>query len=414
MQQSQKKEKILYYFLLIMPFIDLFSSLATWNNWPSLGLAFKGIFLLYTIIFLITKKKECWKYFLIIGIFCIITLFVNRNSGSIFQEITNLIKIFYLPTLILFFANYKNSYLTPSLITKISIMYLVIYLLPYPFNLGHNISEIYPNKDLYLSYFYIGNELANIFILLISIALLDLLKEKNKIYIISYSVLVLFMLALLGTKAMYISVILIFFFFIYFYRKKIIPQIKKHWGIFITGLAIIGIISGGVLPKTSFYQNIVTSLNFYKIDSINEILTIENIDNIIYSNRLDFLANVHQEYINSSLLEKLFGIGRNNILKIKDIEIDIFDIFYSIGIIGFIIYIWYMIFALRQKKLNSFYKFLFILLIIISLFSGHVLISPMVSTYVALLYGLNEKKGKEKDETVDKRSVKKIKNRSYA
>ena len=81
MQQSQKKEKILYYFLLIMPFIDLFSSLATWNNWPSLGLAFKGIFLLYTIIFLITKKKECWKYFLIIGIFCIITLFVNRNSG---------------------------------------------------------------------------------------------------------------------------------------------------------------------------------------------------------------------------------------------------------------------------------------------------------------------------------------------
>lgn len=415
MQENSKSEKILYIFLLIMPFIDLFSSLATWNNWPSIGLTFKGLLLLYAIIYLGVKKKECWKYFIIIGVFCGLTLFINKNTGSIFQEITNLIKIFYLPTLILFFANIKNSYITPKLITKISLIYLAIYLLPYPFDLGHNISEIYPNKDLYLSYFYIGNELANIFILLIPIALLYLIQEKPRKYTIGYSILVICMLALLGTKAMYISVLLIFLYFLYFYRQKVISIIKKHMAIFSISILIVVISAVLLLPKTSFYQNIVTSLNFYEIDSIRELLSIENIDNIIYSNRLDFLANVHQEYMSSPLSQKMFGLGRSKILEIKDIEIDIFDIFYSIGIIGFIIYIWYMIFALRQKKLNSFYKFLFILLIIISLFSGHVLISPMVSTYVALLYGLkDEKEGREKDETMDQRATKKIKNRTYA
>ena len=101
MKENSKSEKILYIFLLTMPFIDLFSSLATWNNWPSIGLAFKGLLLLYAIIYLGVKKKECWKYFIIIGVFCGLTLFTNRNTGSLFQEITNLIKIFYLLTLIL-------------------------------------------------------------------------------------------------------------------------------------------------------------------------------------------------------------------------------------------------------------------------------------------------------------------------
>ena len=77
------------------------------------------------------------------------------------------------------------------------------------------------------------------------------------------------------------------------------------------------------------------------------------------------------------------GIGRTDFMK--NTEIDIFDIFYSIGIIGVIIYFIWMIYVLKRCKLNKDTKFIYILLFIISLFSGHVLVSPMVTTYIGVL-----------------------------
>ena len=104
--------------------------------------------------------------------------------------------------------------------------------------------------------------------------------------------------------------------------------------------------------------------------------------------RLTFLENVAILYKDSSLSGKLFGIGRTTLLNTKDVEIDIFDIFFSIGMVGFIIYLCYFGYVLTEVKIKGLPKFIFILLLVISLFSGHVLISPMVSTYLAMLFGI--------------------------
>lgn len=406
-----KKEKILYYYLLIIPFIDFFSSIATWNDWPSIGIVIKGLFLVYATIFILKKNPKDILIIIPIIIYSIISIIINRNSSSLFQEISNLIKIFYLPTLIIFFSKCQNKYLNRQTVFIISLIYLLLYLIPYPFSLGHNIKEIYPNKDLYLSYFYVGNEIANIFILLIPISITYLIELKNKFYLIIYLILIILMLSLLGTKTMYFSVIIILAFLLYYYRKKVIPLLKKNIKVFSILIILILITIGLLLPKTNFYNNIKTSLSYYQISSITDLISLENVDNIIYSNRLDFLTNVNRVYMDSSIVRKLFGLGRGEILEIKDIEIDIFDIYYSIGLIGFMIYLSYLIYALKQKKLVLLYKFMFILLIIISFFSGHILISPMVSTYIALLFGLNmNEKGEKKYEIMDKKSTKKIKN----
>ena len=402
-----KKEKILYLFILCMPFIDLLSSIATWNNWPSIGLVVKGLFMLFAILYLLQNQKKVRPIFIFLLLYGILALgMAHYFNNSTFQELTNLIKIFYLPTLILFFSYVQDSLLNEKMITKITTIYLLLYIVPYFFQLGHNINEIYPNKNLYLSYFYIGNEIANVFILLVPISLKYLLEKKQMKLLIPFLLLTGIMLMLLSTKAMYLSAIIIGIFFLFYYRKQIIPCIKKH--LKITVVVIIGCILALfiVLPKTNFYENIKTSLEFYQIDSITDLITFENIDNVIYSNRLEFLVQIHEKYQESSQLEKIFGIGRTKILQIKDIEIDIFDIFYSIGILGSIVYIGYFICAIRQKKLNLFYQFIFIFLGIISLFTGHVLISPMVSTYLALVYGLND--GKEiTNEKLDQKSIKK-------
>lgn len=46
------KEKFVYYFVLLLPVIDLFTSIATWEGWPSIGLVLKGFFLLFAVVFL--------------------------------------------------------------------------------------------------------------------------------------------------------------------------------------------------------------------------------------------------------------------------------------------------------------------------------------------------------------------------
>jgi len=160
------------------------------------------------------------------------------------------------------------------------------------------------------------------------------------------------------------------------------------------------------IPNNNLYQNIKTSLEFYEVDSISKLLTFENIDNIIYSNRLDFLKNVHENYKESNILEKIMGLGRTKINELKDIEIDIFDIFYSVGIVGFIVYVIFFMNVLNKSRVNGVYLFTFMLLLVISLFTGHVLISPMTTTYLASIFGIERKQY----EKLDKKSIKKIKN----
>ena len=149
-----KKEKILYLFILCMPFIDLLSSIATWNNWPSIGLVVKGLFMLFAILYLLQNQKKVRPIFIFLLLYGILALgMAHYFNNSTFQELTNLIKIFYLPTLILFFSYVQDSLLNEKMITKITTIYLLLYIVPYFFQLGHNINEIYPNKNLYLSYF---------------------------------------------------------------------------------------------------------------------------------------------------------------------------------------------------------------------------------------------------------------------
>ena len=49
---------------------------------------------------------------------------------------------------------------------------------------------------------------------------------------------------------------------------------------------------------------------------------------------------------------------------------------------------------------------MFVFLGIISLFTGHVLISPMVSTYLAVIYGIDNRK-EFTNEKLDQKSIKK-------
>lgn len=391
------KKNYFIYFILFFPILDFLTSIATWNQWVSIGLIVKGIFLGYACYYILKyhSNKKIWLFFLVLLFYGIgdLCYWYFKDSTAIFGEITNLFKIYYLPIFILFFSCYKTK--IPLFVYFLLFLeFLLLYLVPYPFHLGHNISEIYPNKHLYLSYFYVGNELSNIFILLLPISFVYLFSCHKKWIFITFF-LTIFMLALLGTKTMYLSVVLILLYFIYVYRKKFTVFFHKHFSILFLFFSCFTIFSIYFVPRSSIYQNIKTSLDYYEVDSFSSFLTLENIDHIVFSNRLTFLENVHTTYLNSTLDTKIFGLGRVKINQIKDIEIDLFDIFYSIGILGFFFYVLFFSFVLKYVKIKSVNKFTFWLLCLISLFTGHVLISPMTSTYLALLFGVKELENEE-------------------
>ena len=377
-----KKDKILAYLLMALPIIDFISGALTWNNMPNIGLIFKVLILCFATYYLLKSKDK--KIYITLGIIFIYSLITSifyllTNRSILINEVSNIIKLFFLPIMLLFMYKYESKYINNKLIYIIYITYLLLYLIPYPFNLGHNISEVYPNKDLYMSYFYIGNELPNIFVLLLPVVINYSL--KNIKLFISLVLLLIPMLILMGTKTMYLSILIILIFFLIYKRE----YLKKYKYFIIGGLVSFTLLGVLLIPNSDFVKNINTTLEYYNVNNINDLLTRENIDNVIFSNRLDFLNDVNEYYQSSNTLTKLTGISRTKLDNIKNVEIDIFDIFYSIGIIGTIIYLIVMIFTFTQIKYNTINLFSTVFIILISCITGHVLISPMVEIYIALL-----------------------------
>lgn len=387
--------KLVPILLILFPFIDVLTSLQIRNNigFISIGTIIRGIFLILIIIYL-KKKKINNKVLIIFTLYLIleigyIFLFTKSN---LYSEISNIFEIFYLPFLIYFFKKYENDKINNKFIFIIYLIILNLIIIPKILGIGFDISEIYKNKHGYCGLFYSGNEVSAILLGMFPIILNYVFKLKNYITKIIFYIEYVVVVILLGTKTLFLgSIIVALYYFIKYlkYNFKDMKKIYKLLTVFIPVIIVISLII--YMPKTSVYKNIKEQLRYYEIDELNEYVSPNMLDRVVFSSRLSFLKKVNNEYINkNNKYGLIYGLSRERILNIKDIEIDIFDIFYSIGIFGSFIYILMMIYALKKFNLRKYYKFSFILFILMSIFSGHILIKPMVSIYIALLFILNK------------------------
>ncbi len=378
---------IIYIFLLLSPIIDALTGLQERFNIPfSLGVIIRGLIMLSAFFYLFyykNNRNSIYLFLIYLIIECIYTFTYLRTS--IFTEIKNIIVIFYLPIMVLFFSNYENKRIDKSLIATISFIYLFLIIIPFLFGLGFNTYSGADGKSAYLGLFYDGNELSALLILLLPITVKYLLDNKYYLYLAIYLVLYAVSIILVGTKVLLLGTLIVIMYFAIKYIMKF--EKKKRLILYIFLLMFIGLCIL-ILPFTPVYKNLIISMDFYGVKSILDLFKPKFIDNIIFSNRISFAIKVFKVF-GSSIAYIVFGIGKNLLLSIKDVEIDIIDIFYSIGVIGILIYIY--TFGKNIFKLEGIYKFIFILLFIISLFSGHVLIKPMVSTFLGVLFILNNK-----------------------
>lgn len=394
--------KIISIFILIQPILDLITGifLHEFNLNLTLGIIIRMLFLFFIVLVttFIYKKKVPLIYYLVFFIYSIIYLLVLGKS-NLFGEVQGLLRVFYFPLLLISLYELKDEIRISklTLFTTLS-LYLICIFIPMILHVGFKSYEI--TKSGTLGYYNSANEISGIISILTPIIFIIFMNKttdkKGIILKTIYTLLYLVVILTIGTKTPLLSLLItIAMTFLWIIIKSF--KNKKYKTIFTSFLVIvIGIVSLLVaIPKTNFYKNIKVHLDYLKIKDVTDIIDNGNlIDHFIFSQRVTFFTDRKYTYDNSNITNKSFGIGYyDNNKQAKLIEMDYLDIYFNHGLIGFIIffsvYIYILIKSTTTKKSLDFNSYMLnvsiLLVLFLSLFTGHIITSPSVSLLIIIL-----------------------------
>lgn len=375
---NKKLNLLIIIFLLLGPILDVTSFLGL-----PFSILVRSIFLIGIILYLLWYKKssKVLIFLLVFGLVNLLYQYLYLKSGMV-TSISASLKFLYLPVSILFFNAYQVDTNKDKLLLTILITYLSIYLLSYVFKIGIDAYLPTDGKSGFKGLFSSINEFSAIIVGLLPISL-TYLKKKEKWLLFTFVLLASISSSLLiGTKVLMGGILFTVFYLLYQERDKLFFKKSKKSKIMIIGILIISIICGSILfTKTRTYQNMVIQNNFFKVDKV---LSLDFLNKVIYNDRLSFLSDNYQYFKSQNIMKILFGIGLTD-NKVKMVEIDIFDIMFRYGVIGFITFIIPIISSIKWKKIRKVDRISLLLFFIISLTSGHVLIYPAVSIYMAFI-----------------------------
>ena len=403
---------IIAIFILLSPIIDLLTGLCLhlFEIHFTIGIILRVLFLLficYATIF-VYKKKLLLPYLAIglYGILYIIGIIMYKNGVGIITEFQGLVKVFYFPVLFLSLYSIRDEInISKMTLFTTLFLYLICIFVPILLGIGYDTYEI--TKAGTLGFYNSANEISGIISILTPIMFIILFSSKSIIPKFLLGIMYLVVILMMGTKTPLLTLgITIVAIILYLWKDYLI---KKQYKKIITSVIILLIGISAlivIIPKTNFYKNIETHLNYLKLDNVGEVFEDEElVDHFIFSQRLTFLDRKATLYHKANTYQKLFGIGylKSNGKPTKMIEMDYFDIFYNHGVIGFLLFFIITIYVLwkvlkKEKTLNfdSYMLFISLLLIIfLSFFTGHIITAPAVSL-IAIILILDFPKRKKK------------------
>jgi hypothetical protein len=303
----------------------------------------------------------------------------------------------------------KVSFITLEKIFKVSLMSFPLFIvIPRLFGLGY---AMYETTDTgYSGFFYAANDLNIVLLIMLIFSIESLfynIRTKNKyLYYAISSFLLIVSLILTGAKSSisFCGIIV----FITLLRYFVTSNLKSKFKILISSIFVI-IVALFIINK--FYYNDIQAIiqrHSYFLENDNG-----DIFTFLLTGRNLFLQASYQSLLSSNhiLLRIFFGISKYyhmeetgmllNLGHPKDIEMDMFDIFFSYGLVGVIFVFGYfsrfIYMAFKREIMKHYFKYTFSLFISItySFFAGHLLFSALSGTYFALiccgLYVLNQK-----------------------
>lgn len=391
--------KIISIFILIQPILDLITGIClhVFNFNLTLGIIIRMLFLCFIAfctVFIYKKKISLIYYlvFFIYSIFYIITL----GNNNLFGEVQGLLRVFYFPLLLISFYELKDEIrISKKTLFYTLSLYLIFIFIPIVLNSGFKSYQI--TKSGTLGYFNSANEISGIISVLTPIIFLTFSNKNNYIPKLLYILLYLVVILTIGTKTPLLSLLItigitFIWIIIVSFRKKKYKTIIPSFLIILVGMSTLIL----TIPQTNFYKNIKVHLDYLKVKDVMDIIDNGNlIDHFIFSQRVTFFTDRKYLYDNSPLTNKLFGIGyyEQENKQAKLIEMDYLDIYFNHGILGFIIFFSSYIYVLvkttsKKKKINFDLLMLntsILLVLFLSLFTGHIITAPSVSLIVISL-----------------------------
>lgn len=403
-------KEILFYFLLLQPFIDVIAGISVALHIPNvIGIAVRLLFMFFCTYYVLLLSNKKWiKYYIYITylyiLFFFIYTYIVKDASVIMYELQNTMNAFYFPITFVALFDMIETYQLKYKLKDIMILFMIYIGFVFIPTITHtNLDSYAISKVGSTGWFYGTNSISAIISLLLPFILIYIKQNALKPWYFIIAIIIIYVIFTIGTKVPILSISIIIvinliYMLIYLWKNKKIKQI-----ISVTILSFIILCSSiMIVPKTSFYKNIKIHMDFLEISSPLEVFSDPYLlDHFIFSQRLTFLKRTTTSYLNSNLIEKAIGIGyienySTDKVNTKTIEMDYFDIFYRHGIIGFILFFLPLIIFIKKRKKNTYDSYTklnlnisILLIFILAFFSGHIFTAPATSIIVNMILILN-------------------------
>lgn len=426
-------EYFLIFFILLQPIIDLLTSFSIFVL--EVDLTF-GVFIRFGVMAVILLyilrsgnpfRKQMFLFLLLFGAVILIGFLNNffiKDSFSLFSEIKNIAKIIYFPIVMMgyitAFHHIRGNQKLQTMIHKnifIAMLMVTVVMIIAPLT-NTEILSYDSNKLGQQGWFFAGNELGAIMAISFGVVIFyTIIKSTNtnKLYLWIPVALMAYAMMQLGTKVGFgasglILVIALIMMIYEFWKKRKTESNTKlmKTNILINFILLVLFAIYTPFSPVAVNMNIhIDWVDLYEPPAGEELPTeVEDerkrkaVENIVFSGREDFLALYKADYSEAPLMQKLFGMGYggNNTNEGHPIEMDFHDLFFTLGIVGFIVYLLPFIYlAVRiiagilrnfKDKFNlesALFGASIILGFGVAYTAGHVLTAPAVSIYLAIL-----------------------------
>ena len=390
---------ILLIMFLLLP-IDMLNGIFSKNGIVlplSIGQFFKIIILLFVLVRLSIKPAKLIFVFASFSLLLAPTfyqLYIGNKGVSLLFDIIKISKYITPLVCFMFFVDViKNDHQKNiNLIFKlVNFSYLILIgniFLKY-IGLGYPMYE--DGKIGSKGFFYAGNEISALLIILSSIIAYRLWMNNSKLKYFLFLLLNIVVGVTVSSKTAILGVIIVFL---------LLPIRGSFIKINIKNLLIIVSSVFVIIPSIIIYywDYILKSSIFKRLNYFwNEV----DILTFLLSNRNNFFNDAFDIYKeNYNLFEKTIGVGQSRYEYLNNnitVEIDIIDIFFSLGFIGLILFLLFNVYLFIQSinfkrtQINIYSSFVFLMgfiLFIISTTAGHVYSSGMPAVFIGLLFSL--------------------------
>lgn len=432
---------IIIAFIVLQPMIDMITALSIEYAKVSItiGIIVRTSFMIFCVLLGIVKADKKYRIgmsvfyslLLLYGMSFLINSYLKNGTNLIFFQIRGLVKNFYLPIMLValvpIFKAYEIKVERNVFVVTLMIYAFIIFIcdicgiaLP-TYRVGGKAGTV--------GLFHSANEIGAILCLLSPFLVVDFMNRGLKARDIFSFLLMTYAVLQVGTQVPYFGLIILMMMMIFaclIYaklqkKKKLYKKAGTFFGILIAIYLVTGLTPVGENLTTN-YGNIFLinrkDIHFQNQQQpkIEEVNNLEDLTTMVVSSRTEYLRTNQAKFMKGSLADKLLGISfvenENGISQeLKLTEMDYFDILFCNGILGTLLFvipvltygIRLVVYIIKNRKKVGLEQIYFVVMTgAVALLAGHVLVSPAVSIYIAIVllsYEIEMKQNQDKEET---------------